>query len=373
MLQTEYVNNFNHNYLKLKIKKQNNEKLRYQYQIITTRRLEGLLPVSMHSDNGEPGLYYEISSMQSMSKWFIKEKINYVWLENLVLGLQVVLWSLEQYLLDNRNLILQPNFIFQDMESEKIYFLYQPYYIEEEKQDIESFLSFLVENVDEKEPDTVEIVYGIFSVWENMPEQFFIETFLGLWEKYKKERAADNPCEKIDTENSCILPKEQKEPDGITGRGKDIAEFLFGRYRHPKEEVPKACLTMESWEYNAVDETQEAKESEGIGKTAYAEVSAEAEERKLYGNGKQNRKVISLEKLPVVIGKKEGIADVVLKDASVSRMHARFTEEKEQVYLEDLNATNGTYKNGVRLKPYERVEIWKEDEITLGKLKFTYR
>lgn len=373
MLQTEYINNFNHNYLKLKIKKQSSEKLRYQYQIISTRRLEGLLPVSMHSANGEPGLYYEISSMQSLSKWFMKEKIDYKWLENMVSGLQVVLWSLEQYLLDNRNLILQPDCIFQDMESEKIYFMYQPYYIEEDKQDIESFLSFLVENVDEKEPDTVEILYGIFSVWENMQEQFSVETFLGLWEKYKKERATDIQSEETDTEESISLLEGQKESEGITGRGKDIAEFLFGRYRHPKEEVPKACLTMESWEYNAESGTEEAKENESMGKTTYAEVAAEAEERKLYGNGKQNRKVISLEKLPVVIGKKEGIVDVVLKDTSVSRMHARFTKEKEQVYLEDLNATNGTYKNGVRLKPYERVEILKEDEITLGKLKFTYR
>lgn len=372
MLQTEYVNNFNHNYLKMKLKKQNSKKLRYQYQIITTRKLEGLLPVSMHSANGELGLYYEISSKQSISKWFIKEKIDYKWLENLVSELRVVLWSLEQYLLDNRNLILQPDCIFQDMESERIYFMYQPYYVEEDKPDIESFLSFLVENVNENEPDTVQILYEIFSVWENMQEQFSIESFLGLWEKYRKERAADIPGEETDTEKSILLQEQQKEAEGATGRGRDIAQFLFGRYRHPKEE-PKARLTMKSWEYHAVCEAEETGENENIGKTTYAEVASETEERKLYGNGKQNRKVISLEKLPIVVGKKEGIADVVLKDTSVSRMHARFTEEKEQVYLEDLNATNGTYKNGVRLKPYERVEILKEDEIALGKLKFTYR
>lgn len=109
------------------------------------------------------------------------------------------------------------------------------------------------------------------------------------------------------------------------------------------------------------------------GQTAYMEVQEEREERKLYGNGRENRKVISLEKLPLVIGKKEGKADVVLQDASVSRLHARLTEEKERIYLEDMNATNGTFKNGVRLRPYERVELLREDEVRIGNLSFTYR
>ncbi|MDE6129574.1 MAG: FHA domain-containing protein, partial [Lachnospiraceae bacterium] len=107
--------------------------------------------------------------------------------------------------------------------------------------------------------------------------------------------------------------------------------------------------------------------------TVYMEISPETEERKLYGSGPENRKVISLDKLPLVVGKKERVADVVLQNASISRMHARITEEEGKIYLEDLNATNGTFRNGVRLKPYEKVEILKEDEIKLGKLMFTYR
>ena len=126
---------------------------------------------------------------------------------------------------------------------------------------------------------------------------------------------------------------------------------------------------MEDWEY----QTDRLPEKEAESQTTYMEVCQVREERKLYGNGKENRKVISLDSLPLIIGKKKELSDVVLTDSSVSRMHARFTEEDGRIWLEDLNATNGTFKNGERLNPYEKVEILKEDEIKLGNLYFTYR
>ena len=42
------------------------------------------------------------------------------------------------------------------------------------------------------------------------------------------------------------------------------------------------------------------------------------------------------------VGKKKGEVDLVLQDASVSRMHARITNEEGDTYLEDLNSTNGS-------------------------------
>ena len=41
--------------------------------------------------------------------------------------------------------------------------------------------------------------------------------------------------------------------------------------------------------------------------------------------------------------------------------------------MEDMNAAAGTFKNGIQLRPYERVELLREDEVKFGKLEFTYR
>lgn len=368
MIRAEYINSFNHNYIKVKNNMQQTKKLRYQYQILTTRKLEGLLPVSMHIANGECSLYYEISSKQTLPKWFIKEKIGRLWMEKLISSLQTVLWSMEQYLLDSRNMILDPQYIFHDMETDKISFLYIPYYAEKEKNDIGSFLSFLVESADANEEDTVTLLYDIFSKWEIMQEQFTIETFLQLWIAGTTKPTTISVIEERNEPAAGLIVEEEED---IYVKKRDLGEFLFGRIRKTKVAESVGVISEKEKE-NA--ETEERKTLEDIyEKTAYMEIKSEEQERKLYGNGKQNRKVISLEKLPIVIGKKGEKADVTLVDASISRMHARLTEEEGQIYLEDLNATNGTFKNGVRLKPYERVELDREDEVKFGKMSFTYR
>lgn len=356
MMQAEYINSFNHNYIKAKVELEKTGKLRYQYQILTSKKLEGLLPVSMHVTNGETGLYYEISSKQSLSKWFLKTKIGKDWMEKFISSLQTALWSLEQYLLDNRNMLLSPEHIFQDMETDKIYFLFMPYHIEKDKVDMGGFLSFLVENVDEKEEDTVTIIYDIYSKWELMQEQFTIETFLHFWKQGTEKKIVETSV----AEPEAVIPIGEEEED-IFVKKRDLGEFFFGKYKKAK--------VAESIDDFSVEQAEVVTEE----KTTYVEIKREQAEKKLYGNGKQNRKVISLDKLPMVIGKKGEKVDVTLADSSISRMHARLTEEDGQIFLEDLNATNGTYKNGVRLKPYEKVEIDREDEIKLGKLEFTYR
>ena len=99
----------------------------------------------------------------------------------------------------------------------------------------------------------------------------------------------------------------------------------------------------------------------------------EKEERKLYGNGRQNRRVLTLTRFPVIIGRKPEYADLVINEPSVDSMHVKILEEDGHIYMEDMNAAAGTFKNGIQLRPYERVELLREDEVKFGKLEFTYR
>lgn len=352
-MQQEYVNSFHHNYLKVKMKQDYNKKLRYQYQVLSAKRLEGLLPVSLHINNGENSLYYEISEKQSLSKWFRKKKISREWMKQFCAGLKTALWSMEQYLLDERNLLLHPDFIFVDMETEIPFFLYCPYNIEEEPFSPEEFLIFLTEHIEEKEQKELEKAYTIFSKWENAQEAFTAESFLLLWEKDETQEEETILQEEETGEQYVYEKAEEAEDCGKSGfKRRELAEFLFGFRKNRKAAEYQPGLAMESWTYGS---------------------EAFAEERKLYGNGRQNRRVISLNKLPLTFGKSAELSEVVLAEASVSGMHARLTEENGEIYLEDLNAANGTFKNGVRLQPYEKVELLQEDEVRFGNLYFTYR
>ena len=96
------------------------------------------------------------------------------------------------------------------------------------------------------------------------------------------------------------------------------------------------------------------------------------QERCLKGmvNGKELR--IPLAHFPLTIGKLAPFCDVVIPDNTVSRMHARLEERNGQVFISDLNSTNGTIRNGDMLSIHEEVAMEPGDQIMFGRVCLTY-
>lgn len=94
----------------------------------------------------------------------------------------------------------------------------------------------------------------------------------------------------------------------------------------------------------------------------------------LYGTGGCRGERISLAELPCVVGKMQDYVDQVLDDASVSRMHARFSLDREgKMTVRDLNSSNGTWLNGERLQPNESRVLQQGDHVRLGRMEFLFR
>lgn len=55
-------------------------------------------------------------------------------------------------------------------------------------------------------------------------------------------------------------------------------------------------------------------------------------------------------------------------DRGVSRFHARIHIENNQLFITDMNSTNGTYIGGVKVAPQVPTPLRKGDELTLGRL-----
>ena len=122
-----------------------------------------------------------------------------------------------------------------------------------------------------------------------------------------------------------------------------------------------------------MDKAETSLEEEAdYGKTIYIEGTAERSVREHRLCTAEGRTLAVLDRPMLTIGKKKGETDIVLEDVSVSRLHARIVQEKENFYLEDLNSTNGTFKNGLRLQPYEKRELTTEDEVKIGRISLTF-
>lgn len=93
---------------------------------------------------------------------------------------------------------------------------------------------------------------------------------------------------------------------------------------------------------------------------------------RLYGRDRGNR--IDLRTLPLTVGKAQSFSDVVIPDPSISRVHARiYRGEEGGIEIKDLGSTNGTYINGVRIKPNEKARVQRGDEVRFGSADYEYR
>ena len=126
----------------------------------------------------------------------------------------------------------------------------------------------------------------------------------------------------------------------------------------------------EPWEEEAAV-TESSRE--GYGETVLLRESEQINTHSLSRNSKGKKIVYELNQFPYSIGKVEDCVDLVIKDPSISRLHARLYEENNKIFLMDLNSTNGTFKNGLILDTNEVVEVKSGDEISFADVTFVYR
>lgn len=173
-------------------------------------------------------------------------------------------------------------------------------------------------------------------------------------------KGGGNKKEKRKGETEPFLPAEEYLPGAETA---SLEGVLF-REAEPQPDA------FERRNQNGEDRMQE--EQCNYGNTVFFD-NVQMAEYKLYALDRKNKRHIELTKFPYTIGKMAGCVDCVLADDSVSRIHARFEREKDAIRLTDMNSTNGTFKNGLRLQPQETVEVEPGDEIRFGNLNYCYR
>jgi len=74
-------------------------------------------------------------------------------------------------------------------------------------------------------------------------------------------------------------------------------------------------------------------------------------------------KIIESDKDEIVIGR-NAENNIVIENLAVSKQHARIVKQDGAYYIEDLNSTNGTYLNKIRIT---KKDLKNNDIITIGK------
>lgn len=381
-MQREFVRSLNCNYERILLEEKPEEK-RYQYCILNRGGIRGLLSCSLRYIDGAAYLYYNISSKQNIKQLYGGRCITRGWLLDFMWSFRQVNRELGRFLLDRGNILWYPEQIYQDLESNVFSFLYYPYH--EGANGFKELLEFWVEQIDYNDEALVNCVYQMYEQYERNGDAYLQAKIFEDAERLKAENtvkpeppgkqvpmqeAAENTApenavtagmENTEGKAGAAEPDRKKNFLGIFNKKKRERE-LRESYRQSMQESMKGYAVAEETVYE-----------EEYGRTVYIEGPVEPVRTKRELCTPEGRVLAVLDRPVTTMGKRKEEADVVLEDVSISRLHARIVKDKETYYLEDLNSTNGTFKNGLRLQPYERRELEAEDEIKVGRVLLVFR
>lgn len=435
-MEVKYHKDYRHNYLILKSKQTGSDS--YQSRMLAGNEIKGLLTCKERHINGEQLFYYEITSKQSLATFYECGGINTELLCRLFARLKMTWDAMSGFLLEERFLVLHPEYVFMDAETKEFFFLYFPQ--EPEEDYLCSLLEFLTEKVDTGDERAVDIVYKMMELAER--EQFVMDEIIQWFEQdYDTPGCCDKPAEEVYESNHgrVYAQAELNDADILYDDGYEsdkevyeqhpaaqitsqqllvylvvsvmvmlgsvlvylnfplgnreviclcavfmiamaalafcLVQFLCKRFlpeekqvKNEEQQSEKQQIYIPSYQV----EEQNNREQPMYGNTVFIPWT-ESCENKLYGMGKGNKNHIDLNHLPVTVGKLPGSVDMVIDEPGISRRHVKFFRENGCVRMTDLNSTNGTFKNGMRLTPNASEVLEPGDEIRLGKLKFIYR
>ncbi|MBO5144726.1 MAG: FHA domain-containing protein [Lachnospiraceae bacterium] len=178
---------------------------------------------------------------------------------------------------------------------------------------------------------------------------------------YIKKRKQDKELERLrdNGDTDCCCDKEPLDEEYEYFKSRESVQ----KKQNIKETAEKVSISRSASHRSVLRESYD--DTECLG-------GQSVEERVLCGriNGKEVS--VSLDKLPMIVGKLPSVSDFVINDTAVSKMHARFEEHDGKVYVCDLNSTNGTVRNGVLLGVNQSVALEPGDRLRFGRTCFTY-
>lgn len=384
----------------------------YSLKMLEKNKIPGVLSCKVRMEDGQEYWYADISKKKSLLQEYKDKEMQLEEMTLLFQQISSVLEELRIYLINESMVVLNPEYIYQDLEDGRLSMLVVPWDLGEKT--IQKLAEFFLEKMNHKDENGVNAAYHFYR--QQSQDNFSLGQFLSVLEK----------------EN---ILKRQKIKEKETNIGSQYSDKGFVEIKY-KEDIEKA-----SWEEELKNRTEESALGEGVKsrkiylllllsmvfvmfgflprlnlflqfscrafsvllfvifiimlmvknkstkesmvkseehlmqeidigmkETVFFDSCNDEEYLKLQWKEKGRRKQFVLKEFPCTVGKMKEEVSLCIGDISVSRIHCKFVQKEGKTAIVDMNSTNGTFLNGLPVKTGEILEIEKNDEILLGKV-----
>lgn len=386
----------------------------YKLEMLKRNSIEGLLDMQLSIEDSKPIFYYDITGKQSFHSYFYNESIKKEQIVSFFNSLYKLMINLNKYLLDYNHIVLIPQCVFFEKNSDSFSFVYCPNHNEDFFSALKEYVSYILTITDHKDEATVLISYSLFQEVQN--ENFNMKSLLKIIEN-NHENIVSKPIEpeNIEPEENCIL----KEPDVLLKENYvyeqtfmlkklivyGVILFLFilniflklfsvysGQlffiilvgivvfcifytsnvvreaplhkvYEKVEPDIEKNIIRINT-EITPIDDDN--------CETVLLCQNPNFEAHKLIYTGIDYVQETILDTFPFTIGKNASNL-LTINNPLVSRSHARILKNNDTFFIEDLNSSNGTKINDTPIASYTLTEINSGDIISFADLTYIFQ
>ncbi len=351
-MKTEYLRTASNSYMIIKDAEYLFEP--YELQMVLRNKMEHLLSMQIMISDGKTEYWYDVTGMQSLAQKLTMQTAGGALVRKAAEEICGMKTELEEYLLQDIDIVYDPEMIFMDRKETSIKFCYIPGFGTEKRGGVKGLLEKFLQRLDHSDAAAVRLAYGLYERCEtdDLTLRDYYDCLYGKKQKEDEaeERRMDAMMYAKASENMEL--SEQKRSEDVLDLVKGDVNQLKRKRRFFHREKRK-IQDQSSIIYDVGSEEMESfmvaerKPSENWEET----VCFSAAERKtvwvLEYKGDGLEEDLRMEQFPYRIGKHGSDVEGKLYAQTVSRMHAQITQDEEaHLWISDFNSTNGTYLNG---------------------------
>lgn len=150
----------------------------YETRMLAGNHIEGLLKFRIRQLDSKTYYYYDITSRQPLDRMFEHRGMSLDEIRALILGIARTLDRMEEYLLNENQVLLTPEYIYVEPENFAPSFCLVPGGDFDFSKELSSLLQYLLGKVDHQNKEAVVVAYGLFQ--ESQKENYGIRDLLKL-------------------------------------------------------------------------------------------------------------------------------------------------------------------------------------------------
>ena len=210
-MRAEYKRDMNHNYLILYGEDEINTDS-YQVRMLVGNVIPSLLKCRIQGMDGRFLVYFDITSKQALSVLYEEKKMGVEDLRLIFGGFVKAMEDAAEYLMNPRQFIISPEYIYTDIEKQEIYFCMMPGYEKDIKEQFQFLTEYILPKIDHQDQDAVILGYGVYK--RAMEDSFHLEHIKEeLYKTQGQQGTTTTKAEQMKTESEQRQESEDFNPE----------------------------------------------------------------------------------------------------------------------------------------------------------------